>query len=256
MAIGGKGAAAGIDAPRYQQVAEDLLARLRAGEFPVGSMLPTEIALSAAYGVSRHTVREALSMLENMSMVRRLQGSGTSVASLVPADRFTQEVSDLEQLLQYPRNTRFIPLRAVSVEPGGEVAQRMQLPAGDWLMIDGIRRVKVTAAPICYATICLLAEFADVVELVGVTTEPVYDLIAEHHGIRIAEVELSITPVGVPEAKAELMDVAPGTPALLVARRYHDQFGRVFQVSQSVHPADRFTYQMHWRRAATPALGK
>ena len=241
-----------VEPPRYQRLAEDLMARLRAGEFPVGSMLPTEIALASAYGVSRHTVRAALDRLESLGLVRRLQGSGTSVAGIEPADRFAQEVSALDQLLQYPENTRLFPLRAARVTADDSLAARLRLPAGDWVRIDGVRRVKITAPPISLATIYLRAAYADILDDVGAGSEPVYAQVAAKHALRISEVAVEVSATSVDVATAQVLDVEAGTPGLLVERRYLDQYGRVFEVSSSLHPAERFRYAMLWRRAPPP----
>jgi DNA-binding FadR family transcriptional regulator len=63
----------------YQQVADQLLALIDRGEFPVGSRLPTERELAAKLGVSRPTVREALIALEVHGRVRIRVGSGIYV---------------------------------------------------------------------------------------------------------------------------------------------------------------------------------
>ena len=46
--------------PRYKQLAETLIADVRAGKIKVGATLPGELELVDRFGVSRHTVREAL----------------------------------------------------------------------------------------------------------------------------------------------------------------------------------------------------
>ena len=50
---------------------EDLRARLSAGEFANG--VPPEVALAMEYGVSRHTMREALSALRAEGVVARVR---------------------------------------------------------------------------------------------------------------------------------------------------------------------------------------
>ena len=76
--------------PRYAQVASDLMERIAAGEYPIGSLLPKEVDLSAKYGISRHTMREALRRLDEAGLVSRRRRAGTEVLAAVPAASATR----------------------------------------------------------------------------------------------------------------------------------------------------------------------
>lgn len=67
--------------PMYQQLRQDLLARIRRGEFGPGSVLPSENQLCEDYGVSVTTARRAFLELVKEGVVRRKAGVGTIVAS-------------------------------------------------------------------------------------------------------------------------------------------------------------------------------
>lgn len=238
--------------PLYQRVADDLIARIRSGEHAVGAMLPTEIELCAAYGVSRHTVREALRLLEAMGLVLRRQGAGTIVTARETRDRFVQEISSAEELMQYPENTRLLILRARTVALDPAMASFIGCAAGEeWLRVEGIRRVRVTASPICYTTLHIPPGYADVVDAIGSEPGPVYALIERRFGLRTGSVELDIAAGTVPAEHADLLEVEPGSAALIIRRRYLDSQGRVFELSESCHPAPRFTYRLTLRRAET-----
>lgn len=56
-----------------------LTEEISSGRWPVGSKLPTEVALVEQLGVSRTVVREAISMLRNAGLVESRQGSGVFV---------------------------------------------------------------------------------------------------------------------------------------------------------------------------------
>lgn len=72
------GAAQATDA-RYEQVAETLASEVETGRFPAGSRLPSEQKLSEMYGVSRVTVRQALSVLRDRGLVEAVPRSGSFV---------------------------------------------------------------------------------------------------------------------------------------------------------------------------------
>ena len=61
------------------RVAGALEAEVRAGRFSAGDKLPTEVALSQQFSVSRTVVREAVSRLKSIGLVDSRQGSGVYV---------------------------------------------------------------------------------------------------------------------------------------------------------------------------------
>lgn len=64
---------------RYVQVAADLEARIRSGEFPFDARLPRREDLAGEYGVGEMTVRRALGVLAERGMVRPMPSVGTVV---------------------------------------------------------------------------------------------------------------------------------------------------------------------------------
>jgi GntR family transcriptional repressor for pyruvate dehydrogenase complex len=63
-------------------VADELLDRIIAGEFPPGASVPGELELSARHEVSRMTVREAIKTLEAQRILSVERGRGTFVNPL------------------------------------------------------------------------------------------------------------------------------------------------------------------------------
>ena len=64
---------------KYEEIADWLLNRIEAGELQPGQRIDSEYRLCSSFGVSRQTVRHALSTLEAEGVVERRQGSGTYV---------------------------------------------------------------------------------------------------------------------------------------------------------------------------------
>ncbi|MGW2679316.1 GntR family transcriptional regulator [Streptomyces sp. NPDC001436] len=64
----------------YKQIMTDLLDRIRTGDLPAGARLPSEAELSAAYKVSRGTVRRAVHELEGAGHVQAHHGVGRFVS--------------------------------------------------------------------------------------------------------------------------------------------------------------------------------
>ncbi|WP_114287975.1 FadR/GntR family transcriptional regulator [Candidatus Halocynthiibacter alkanivorans] len=62
-----------------QVVIDSLFARIKSGEYPLDTRLPSERTLASELGVARNTVREALDVLESRQVIRRRAGSGSFV---------------------------------------------------------------------------------------------------------------------------------------------------------------------------------
>ena len=64
---------------KYEQVAQQLIARISKGEFQPGDRLPAERVLSQEYGVSRSVIREAVRSMEQIGCVESRVGGGSYV---------------------------------------------------------------------------------------------------------------------------------------------------------------------------------
>lgn len=66
------------------RIAEQLVTRIRSGDFPIGTKLPSETELARQFGVSRPSVREALGALQFVGYIDSTRGSGSQVTSREP----------------------------------------------------------------------------------------------------------------------------------------------------------------------------
>lgn len=83
-----------VQTPRYRLVADEIAARIRAGDFAPGSKMPADKDLVAQLGVSRTTVREAMIALELMGYVVTRYGAGAFVADPLPDPKAGAAVGD------------------------------------------------------------------------------------------------------------------------------------------------------------------
>lgn len=69
-------------APRYRRIHDALRSLILSGRVLPGERMPTEMAISREYGVSRHTAQHVFRLLTEEGLVVRRQGSGTYAAPL------------------------------------------------------------------------------------------------------------------------------------------------------------------------------
>ncbi|MCX4473277.1 GntR family transcriptional regulator [Micromonospora sp. NBC_01655] len=65
---------------RYEQIADDLAARIASGEFPPASKLPSRRELIEQYGVTEPVIDRAMQVLRIKGMIETLPGVGVFVA--------------------------------------------------------------------------------------------------------------------------------------------------------------------------------
>ncbi|REE91638.1 regulatory GntR family protein [Paenibacillus taihuensis] len=65
----------------YEQIADHLEQRIGYGEFPPGSLLPSERKLAEQLGVNRSTVILAFDVLRSLGIIESRTGSGTRVST-------------------------------------------------------------------------------------------------------------------------------------------------------------------------------
>jgi DNA-binding GntR family transcriptional regulator len=69
-----------MNRPHYAEIARELTEAIASGQYPVGTVLPTELELRDHYRTSRHTVRAALHELQQLGLVSRRGNSRRVVA--------------------------------------------------------------------------------------------------------------------------------------------------------------------------------
>ncbi|NIP76828.1 MAG: UTRA domain-containing protein [Xanthomonadales bacterium] len=235
--------------PRYRALAEKLLDDIRMGVLPVGERLPGELELQESHGVSRHTVREALRVLDDLGLIERRAGIGTVVVSRGAEPSFVQMVREPAELMRYPENSRLVVGNVEEITVDRGLAAVLKVPTGSqWARIRAVRTLEESGLPICWVDIYVRPEYADVARRIGRSRLPVYEIIAHDFGEVISRVEMDIRAGLVSEEAAALLKVEPGTPSLRLVRRYVGRNRRKFEVSVSEHPAERFNYTLEFRR--------
>ena len=204
--------------------------------------------LCSSFEASRHTLRHALQTLESDGLVLRRQGTPTQVISRQKVRRFTQSFNSPIDILSYPRNTyrenvveEFIELdKPLSEMIGGAVGS-------SWYHIGGIRKQRDTEQVIAWTDIYILPQFA------SLTSEPehsqvmVFEQIEKKYGTRIDRAEVDVYAVSASVHIAKKLQLKPHDPCLVIVRRYFDDQDKLFEITFTYHPENKYTYKMEFK---------
>ncbi len=148
--------------PLWAQLEVELRRRLEEGEF--SEAFPTDLDLTTTYGVSRHTVREAVRNLNKTGLLKRERGRGT----VVNKAEFEQSLGTLYSLFQSVESTgveQTSEVLELTIVENAEAAMhldleetaslvhlsRLRLAAGSPLAVDRIWLPADTATPLLEA---------------------------------------------------------------------------------------------------------
>jgi GntR family transcriptional regulator len=233
---------------RYERIAKELGERITSGALPVGESLPTEAELCCSYGVSRYTAREALRRLREAGLISRRPRAGTTVAAASAGTAFSLSLSSAADLLRYASDTRFHIQKRSTIKAGASDLAVLECRRGQrWIKLEGVRRRPGLAAPLCLVTVYLHGALAGLEKRIPRSAGVLYPLVEKALGVRIAWIGQRIEAVPLGEADAKRLRAKPGC-ALRVRRYYYDGNERLLEVSDSLHAAERFAYEMRLRR--------
>ena len=237
------------ETPLYRRLLDTLRRRIEGGEYSVGSLMPTEAGLCAEFGVSRHTVREAMRLLGDDGLVRRRQGSGSLVLARSAARGYVHTMRSLAELSQYAFETRLHVLSRTVAAPSLEFQRLLGDERGRRkLIIDSVRRDRFNNEPLARSRMFIDASFANLADELIATQGPFYRVIEERSGRIVARVEQEITCGPMEAETARLLEARRSPVAVRVVRRYYDDRRALLQVSVNDHPAARFRYAMTLQR--------
>ena len=190
---------------------------LESGEWGPGDSIPSESELAARFGVSQGTVRKAIDEMAAENLLLRQQGKGTFVATHRDpgsAFRFLRLVPNDG----VPQVSRSIPLECWRAKAGPDVARTLALEPGAPITI--VRRLlKLGDEPVVFDEIYLSSElFPDLsLEVLG-TGESLYGLFEARYGVCMVRAAERLRAVSADRVSADLLQVAEGSPLLLVER--------------------------------------
>ena len=235
--------------PRYQKIVNLLLAEIGAGRYPVGTLLPSEMALCQRFKVSRFTVRAALAALTDKGLVTRRPGAGSVVVATEQRAVFTQTLGDLSELLNFPSDTYRENIATKEVIADEHLASLLGCePGKPWFCISALRRSDYVDEPLAWTDVYILPKYASVVKSKTLQRVPLYEQIEKRFGETVERAHFEFFASRIPPQIAKLLKVAPDTPAMTVVRRYTGRGGEVFETTITIHPERRFTYTMELKR--------
>jgi GntR family transcriptional regulator len=193
-----------------EQAKAHIKQRIVNDEFEDGR-IPSETELASELGVSRTTIRDALSRLENEGAVYRRQGSGTYVNNPgLQIKTRLEEIWSYEAVLRahgYTPSTRIISVK--HKKAGDEQAQSLNLePGADLVTVEKL--FLEDQKPVIFAVNCIPRRLLTEPYVDEDWHAPIYEFISEHGQQRLNYYVSEIVPVTATAKLARILHVKEG----------------------------------------------
>ncbi|HLI40729.1 MAG TPA: GntR family transcriptional regulator [Streptosporangiaceae bacterium] len=233
-------------APRHELIYEDLCARIRSGEYPLDSQLPSERELTELYGVSRPTIRQALTRAENDGIIAKVPGRG----NFVSRRRVSQDLSRMQTFrsvisaLDMKPSYRVLAARWTTPEP--PVAKRLHVAEdASVLQVDSVGMA--SGHPMAtYRSLLPPLTAADVHARLPSATASTYELAAVALGLAELRVDQTFESIAADKTAARLLQVPLGSSAFRVTSLFTTPEGEPVEFRTAIYPGGRYSF--HIRR--------
>jgi GntR family transcriptional regulator/GntR family frlABCD operon transcriptional regulator len=206
--------------PKYRQVQHELYCLIVNGIYKAGDALPSENDLSAQYGITRMTVRNALQSLENDGLIKKIRGKGSIVQSkrksveLLSIRGFTEVMKSRNMEVE----TRIIKKPQLTAWP-----QEFFFQLSDLEKTAGcikLERLRLANSELVMYEISYLPNF----NLNAMIRSPLingslFDTLQINHKIEILGVRQKFRALKASGQQVELLEVEPGDPLLHITRK-------------------------------------
>ena len=233
--------------PRYRAIADGLINAIVDKQYVVGSALPAEAELCVQLQVSRHTVREALRILEEAGLISRRQGSGSEVIADTPPVRYRQTVDSIEDLLQYGQRSRLSLLSAREAPVGEALAARLRCPVGTACVhLRGLRSERgergEAGQPFALSELHFPPQPPRRRDRLLKPETALATMLQSLDARTLGRIEQVFEAVALDADAAALLQTKKGMPSLRADRAYFDRKGQLILVAISLHRADLYRY--------------
>lgn len=233
--------------PAYARLRGLLRSAIERGEYDDGRALPTELELSERFGVSRHTVRQAIHGLVLEGLLRRVQGSGT-FATGAHHGKYVRAIGAVSDLMVMRVDTTLHVIEPLR-ETKDEYAARRLAEIDGTVAAMTVMRYR-HELPLGIAHVFVPKWVGALLPPLSTTVDhhvTVIEMVQQAIGRNVVDAEQEVTAVEASTELARRLKVTEGSPLLRIERLYHVESGEAVEFAISHYRPDRYSYSISLR---------
>lgn len=196
----------------HAQISEGIRSRIASGEWPAHYRLKSEPELAQELGVSRGTLRRALTTLIEEGLLRQVRGRGTFVTSTTIEPAIAQKLSTLsEDFANQGIVTTTTVIECTLVDPPRPIAALLDVPAGG-SVLKLVRLRSTDRGPVALLFNYVRTDFAPGIEQVDFTSASLFGTLEGAYGLKIAAARRTFSAQAAEADVAAELNLEVGSP--------------------------------------------
>ncbi len=234
--------------PLYIQIAEKLRTEIKSGATANGTRLPGEVQFALDLGVSRATIRQAMSLLVQEGLVRRRKRFGSSVVS---SPRIQYTVGSLLGFNEALKAEGLVPQVAVlSTEiqrADPMLMQALELNAGE--QVEVVKRLtRLNGLELLVDSLYIALSRGACLTDGDFSSVPLYPVLESRLGCRFVQADQTVSAGSARGEEAHWLMVRRGSPVLRIERVVRSSSGKPLIYNRAVYAAERYAIKMVLQR--------
>ncbi len=237
--------------PIYHQLYEILKKKIKGGQFRSGEYLPSENKLAEVYGVSRLTVRQALSKLVEDGIVEKRRGKGTIALPPKNIENLTELRGFTDEARASGHSTRSVVLENKLTNVPMFARERLKLPTGSKVIL--LKRLRLLddipyAIEWAYINPSVDTRVLNILEM-DMSTVSLYEFFRKTLGLRMQYADETLEVTKATPESAKLLMILVGECVVLRNRFTYVYDDKCLEYVQSLYRGDkyRFNIRLHAR---------
>lgn len=231
--------------PLHLQVEKLLRELCELPEYKKGKLLPKELDIASKLGISRNTVRQAVSKLVIEGLLERKKGVGTKVAERNISTKLKSWMSFTQEMNEKGISFTNYEIKVEKVAATSQVAEALEI-AENTEVIKLCRLRGDSEGPFVYFISWLHPR-------IGLTgsedfTRPLYEILEQDYSVIVELSREEIKAICVGKEIADKLNIEEKEPVLNRIRRVYDPGNRPLEYNICYYQADKFSYTIDIKR--------
>ncbi|GAB2530145.1 GntR family transcriptional regulator [Paramicrobacterium agarici] len=196
----------------HAQISDRFRSRIASGEWPANYRLKSEPELSRELGVSRGTLRRAMTTLIEEGLLKQVRGRGTFVTSTTIEPAIAQKLSTLtEDFANQGIETNTEVIEATLIDPPRPIAALLDVGHGG-SVLKLVRRRSTVEGPVALLYNYVRADLAPGIQKVNFSKASLFGTLEGQFGLKIASARRTFSARAAEGNVAEYLELPTGSP--------------------------------------------